>query len=91
MRRNRLAPCFCLKQGLWRRPKKTVLGVRNLSKTSARQAFRTKVIENYQSAWSGDIYSLRSADEMLKSAADVGIRSWAKTNIWTTFISVSCE
>src|SRR5580704_3962688 len=33
----------------------------------------TKVTQNYQSAWSGDIYSLHSADEMLRSAA---IGSW---------------
>ena len=31
-------------------------------------------MENYQSAWSWDIYSLHSADEMLRSAAIVG--SW---------------
>jgi hypothetical protein len=43
--------------------------------SGVRTAFCTKVTQNYQSAWSGDIYSLYCADEMLRSAATQG--SWA--------------
>lgn len=71
MRRNRLASCFGAKQGGSGGGAKITLGPTEASKTSVRQAFRTKVTQNYQSAWSGDIYSLRSADEMFKSAANV--------------------
>ena len=55
----------------WAR-RKQLEPLRIVPKTRAKQALRTKVMQNYQSAWSWDIYSLHSADEMVRSAAIVG-------------------